>query len=797
LQCNNLIEIISDKLMKILAAVRLCDSKEIKEFAVSNRLLLACVFSGLLDENECYTELDNQRSKRVKTAKLLSDIHDAFFENDIKYTVMKGFAFERAIYGDINIRDVGDVDILIRENDALLAHEILCKMGYQQQLGPSSGSIANLGRAKFVVRVSSHKYIVSETPLRRFPHKDAYCPYVKLGHPTVELHDCFRGLPCWYINEAIDRACGNKLSLMDDRLDILVFLLVNTYENAESFYSNCFDGKIALRDFFDLACYFYSVGNSIDFEIADALIRELKIDEAVGIVMYDLDCLLQDDADLFLRRIQRFESYWKKNICERINSNEARTESVFQVIRREMKLIARKAIVGLLDECECEFTTTMRSIKSMLYSLHKSRNDVILRIYGIADKHDGSCLIEFCFFPTTSTNPHLYGKVLVLLEDNSPVAYCRGLDRISDGFTIWSRAGVSLAAYYEESDVVTVVIPREITNVLLHERETVITACVYDRKYDDMFWARSCGKNKLTGNVPIGHLSFYCGLGIFSISVEFSFGRCAIAIDDLHICELFLAMFESAAIGVPIDCDNKPVRRYIVTHDAYGAYTVDVDGVQIGRSLSRNEASSSLIQDITDWVVSMLSSEFVLAHTSSNSTKDGVVLCMGQSCSGKTSLSLALAKYWPLRGDEFSCIDLDSGTTWTERMPVNVKMDNEFVLDRLFSKDSLKCESKFHGGAFYFCRKIVRSDPSPSVCAKIRAIIFPSYDKYFHGVELTKVDYKNFIQLILGSLLCEKSSSGLFRKFLKMVSAYDIKLVCLRYSDAVEAASAVVRFIDG
>lgn len=230
--------------------------------------------------------------------------------------------------------------------------------------------------------------------------------------------------------------------------------------------------------------------------------------------------------------------------------------------------------------------------------------------------------------------------------------------------------------------------------------------------------------------------------------------------------------------------------------EAAGAYAVEADGQPLGGGLTREEASALLMQDITDWTVSKLVKKSALAHASSNLAEDGAVLCMGPSGSGKTSLALALASYWPLRGDECSCIDLGTGISWAEPLPVNVKAGNDFALGLAACDEALLCKSESHGRTFCFSRHMVKSDPKPLEPARIRAVVFPMYDEEVRDVEIGRPAHDALVPLLLGSLLGEGRPSGLLREFTRMVSTHGIKLLSVRYSDAGAAARAVVQFAE-
>ena len=292
-ECSDVLGIVK----RLVESITPDNGDGVRELIESSKLSMAGAAAGLFDELECAAVREYQCKSRSRAIDALKSLAQSFREIGITGIVIKGLSFEKAIYGGAPLRDIGDIDILIRPQDAVQVHNALCSLGYKQQLGLSSGSMAQMGRARFAARVAQQKYVVAAEPLRRFPYKDAFCPYVKTGFPTVELHYGFRGLPSWYTEEIVGRASEGELSLVEDELDVLVLLLVNTYENAESFYSNCFDDKIVLRDFVDLACYLNTARDAIDWNAARRLIGNLGITEKAGRVLRDLDDLLPGEAD--------------------------------------------------------------------------------------------------------------------------------------------------------------------------------------------------------------------------------------------------------------------------------------------------------------------------------------------------------------------------------------------------------------------------------------------------------------------------------------------------------------------
>lgn len=68
----------------------------------------------------------------------LRRILEAFGEKDLGVIVLKGAALARSVYGDIALRPMGDIDLLVRKGDLDCAEQIMSALGYMTQLGNQS-----------------------------------------------------------------------------------------------------------------------------------------------------------------------------------------------------------------------------------------------------------------------------------------------------------------------------------------------------------------------------------------------------------------------------------------------------------------------------------------------------------------------------------------------------------------------------------------------------------------------------------------------------------------------------------
>lgn len=441
--------------------------------------------------------------------------------------------------------------------------------------------------------------------------------------------------------------------------------------------------------------------------------------------------------------------------------------------------------------------TRLGGCRAPAVSFAEADDGIILRIDGMPTQQDGTHLVTVCFFPVTGATPPLCHRINILLSEKAPTAFYRDFDRLFDGLSMWDQAGIELRACYDGKDALEVALPKSVADASLHEGEAAISAGIYYKNYEDVFWARCRGRGMITAEVPIGRLSLYSGAGIASMFMEFSFATCVVASDDANFLASLLMVFERSATGIPMDCDDRMIRNYLVAHESPGVYVVEVDGTVLERGLSREGALGRFVQDMTDWVVSSLVGAAPAAHASSNLSPGGAVLCMGYSGSGKTSLALALARYWPLRGDECAFVDFENCMTWAEPMPVNVKEGNAFALGLTEPQNRLCCASGLHGKTFYCSRRIVDSDADSFLPVRIRAVVFPSHDAGVPEVQLSRPAHDSLVPLVLGSLVSTEAPSASLGMFLKMVSSYGIDLLAVRFSDADQAAKAIVGYFDG
>lgn len=732
-----------------------------------------------------------QVRKRESAAVLLEEVSEVLKRKNAGYAIIKGMSFERAIYGDIPVRDIGDIDILVKAEDASAVHRALLDMGYQQQLGPSSGSMGEGNKASFIAAISRQSHVTSSRPVRRFPFKDSYCPYTKCGCPTIEVHDGFRGLPKWYTDEVVDRASENESSLTLDLTDVLIFLLVNTYENSESFYSNYYDAKLVIRDYVDLACLYVLCREKLDWGSVRNAINTLGLLEKAGRVLHNLDLLFPGEFAGLLDDVPRLPSLWGLSFRERLLGGEARRRAVLRVFRSDMSLLAAKAAVGIHPALVQREGRSCRVESEPAFELKEDELGLKLCIHlSEKEKFDTTC-IAFRFYPIDGDEPPLCNQVMVRIERDRVQSFVQEFDRMPDGMAAWNEMGRELSACMFGS-VIEVLILSEEAKAILHSGRIAVMSCIYDKHYGDTYWTRCRGKLLLSADVPIGFLSLFSNTRMVTVHISLSFGVYVVSTEGIEIAEKVFSLFDSAGMGMPIDCDNRSVRAAVIVENDEGGFDVRVEGAVVAVGAEEACVLSVLMQDITDWCVCCAKETCLVVHAASNLAGDGMVLLMGPSGSGKSTLSLALSGEWPLRSDECVCVDADKAMAWSEALPVNIKLGNAFADDLLDASKGVACLSPVGGVTRYHNRNSVSADSKPFARKRINAIYFPTYDPACSGVELNRLGETDFARRVLRSIVGGRPPSANFGSFVRMIAKYGIPLFEVRYSSVKSAAHCLV-----
>lgn len=198
---------------------------------------------------------------------------------------------------------------------------------------------------------------------------------------------------------------------------------------------------------------------------------------------------------------------------------------------------------------------------------------------------------------------------------------------------------------------------------------------------------------------------------------------------------------------------------------------------------------------MTDCLCTQIDKRTFIAHAAAVDFNGRIVLLIGSSGSGKTSLAVGCTKMGALVGDECVFVNAETGQAWCEDFPFQIKGGNDDILTALDQSCALEVNGGAHGKAYYFPRSSVRADAYPETPKAVRCIVFPEYNADQGRTTIGKISPTDLVQKVLKSFMGECSPSNAFRQFARMVSTHGIEIITIGYSDAADAAQALHRYL--
>ena len=249
--------------------------------------------------------------KQIENLKELTDI---CHKEKIRFVLLKGVSISNLIYSDLYSRQIHDIDILVEEDDFPHIDYILRKIGFSQILNIRDWDKRNFETLEYpIMRLRATNHLFEY--LKFFPNSDIYV--------KIEVHKRIWGisskkiLDFFWNTQEID-VDGIKVTAFDE-LHILIFLLLNCYQNTQSSYA--IQGNITLRDFVDTHTMLQKYEGKYDWNILKKHANRLKIEQYIAAVARDLYDFYQDQLtyDFMLMfsevtdaRIDLHMSVWEK-----------------------------------------------------------------------------------------------------------------------------------------------------------------------------------------------------------------------------------------------------------------------------------------------------------------------------------------------------------------------------------------------------------------------------------------------------------------------------------------------------
>jgi hypothetical protein len=177
-------------------------------------------------------------------------------------------------------------------------------------------------------------------------------------------------------------------------------------------------------------------------------------------------------------------------------------------------------------------------------------------------------------------------------------------------------------------------------------------------------------------------------------------------------------------------------------------------------------------------------------HASSCVIDNIAISCIGLSGTGKTTLSLLLAREGcgKYLGDEYAFLDLVTGKIHHEKHPIQIKNTTSYFKP---NQVSLPILSSYGLLSNTYIPEDFNLESAEGEF-DLGIMVFPCYCRNGHSTNIEKVSISSLSNLIMPSVVGGSDRAALFRSLIQIIAKRDIRLYCVRYSDAKDAAQKIL-----
>ncbi len=228
-------------------------------------------------------------AKNTYLYKELSAILDAFHENSIDLIVLKGMALAKTVYSDIGLRQIGDIDLLVKREYLSHAEQIMSDLGYiVDEKRPLEWIRENFHHICFIhpgknIKVEIHWHITYKShPVSNFTFDSDFIRRCWERALTIEIFD-------------------KKVQVLSPE-DLLIHLslhfIKHRFLSPEWGYKRCFISKGSLIQLYDIALVLKYYRGNINWERVHHEIREYKSDHMLYAALFLVKEIMGEDPGL-------------------------------------------------------------------------------------------------------------------------------------------------------------------------------------------------------------------------------------------------------------------------------------------------------------------------------------------------------------------------------------------------------------------------------------------------------------------------------------------------------------------
>lgn len=254
---------------------------------------ISCNLFGNNAEQSAYT-----RRLYVKRFAMIKDVISEFEKKNIKYAVLKGAYLGDIAYNNLSLREVNDIDILIRQEDIKAVKEVCLECGFVS------------GKADRVNKKIEHYTRKQEIAFARNTHQIATMVKIDidevLGFYDTVIDFNFKLLWGEYQGESIvsDEFLEHTKSFKDSNGYIynvleapynFVQLCLHAYKEANGLFFLKLNQGLFLRAFLDIYFYVIKMGDELDKDMIVKLVQRYNIASYVYFILFIIEELFGQD----------------------------------------------------------------------------------------------------------------------------------------------------------------------------------------------------------------------------------------------------------------------------------------------------------------------------------------------------------------------------------------------------------------------------------------------------------------------------------------------------------------------
>ncbi len=220
----------------------------------------------------------------------LKRILDAFHEKGVEVIILKGVALAKFVYGDISLRPMGDIDLMVKKEDLPYAEKIMLELGYLFQVNKSSEWYKE-----------NHNHIEYTNQEKNIP-VEIHWHRSNKSHPDRICVNDTSIIEGWWEHAKNIEFNGIKaliLSPEDLILHLCLHFIKHRFLNQSGGFNGGFNSKGALIQLCDIFQILIHYRTEINWEILKSKAEKYGIESLISTTLFVLNEFRKENDDVF------------------------------------------------------------------------------------------------------------------------------------------------------------------------------------------------------------------------------------------------------------------------------------------------------------------------------------------------------------------------------------------------------------------------------------------------------------------------------------------------------------------